>query len=88
MAICGLHHEDSSDAASLLAMFALAIRLRLQQLNESFKFEFRLRIGLNVGPCVAGVVGRRRLYFDVWGDSVNTASRMVSCLHYTVRYVP
>lgn len=37
---------------------------------------FEIRIGLHVGPVVAGVIGNRKLFYDVWGETVNTASRM------------
>ena len=72
MAICGLQNE----APRTVASFALALRRCQHELNRKFNFDFVIRIGINVGPCVAGVLGRQKFWFDIWGDAVNVASRM------------
>ncbi|VDI37068.1 adenylate cyclase 5, partial [Mytilus galloprovincialis] len=61
-----------------LAEFAFSLREQLQYVNEHSFNNFKLRIGMNIGPIVAGVIGARKPHYDIWGNSVNVASRMDS----------
>ncbi|XP_015671886.1 adenylate cyclase type 1 [Protobothrops mucrosquamatus] len=63
---------------STLADFAIEMFDVLDEINYQSYNDFVLRVGINVGPVVAGVIGARRPQYDIWGNTVNVASRMDS----------
>jgi guanylate cyclase len=66
------------DHAHALALMALDMQAAMSSVDEVGHLGLELRIGINSGPVVAGVIGRKRFLYDLWGDAVNTASRMES----------
>jgi guanylate cyclase len=66
------------DHARALALMALDMIEAMRSADDVGHLGLELRIGINSGPVVAGVIGRKRFLYDLWGDAVNTASRMES----------
>ncbi|MFL5362162.1 MAG: adenylate/guanylate cyclase domain-containing protein, partial [Myxococcales bacterium] len=77
MAACGVP-APSVDHAGRAAHMSLDMIEALDRFNERTASSLQLRIGIDTGAVVAGVIGRRLFLYDIWGDTVNTASRMES----------
>ncbi|MBE9223862.1 response regulator [Phormidium sp. LEGE 05292] len=77
MAVAGLP-ASRPDHAEAAAEMALGMLIKIAEFNSKAGTSFSLRIGMNTGPVVAGVIGIKKFSYDLWGDTVNTASRMES----------
>jgi adenylate cyclase len=70
--------QQMSDHLERMAGFALDLASAVANSQANERHRIRMRIGINAGPVVAGVIGQQRTIYDVWGDTVNVASRMES----------
>ena len=83
--------EPTPDHERKMALFALDMVDKIKEISHSFDADLNLRIGIQTGPVTAGVIGRKKFSYDVWGPTVNLASRMeshgvVGKIHVTATY--
>lgn len=77
MVACGLF-GNRDDHAHAVADMALAMAETLETLNDTLPAPLEIRMGINSGDVVAGVIGAHKFIYDIWGDAVNIASRLES----------
>ena len=78
MAAAGVTGESSDENSKKMVNLALQFFGELENFNAASPIKLRMRIGINTGNLVAGVIGKTKFIYDIWGDTVNVASRMES----------
>jgi class 3 adenylate cyclase len=70
--------ETQSDHAHRIAALSVRMLDAMEAIAKTTDLKLQARIGVHSGPIIAGVIGTHKFVYDVWGDTVNTASRMES----------
>ncbi len=83
--------DPTPDHERKMALFALDMLAKIKEISGSYDADLNLRIGIQTGPVTAGVIGKKKFSYDVWGPTVNLASRMeshgmVGKIHVTATY--
>jgi len=76
--VCGGVPLARPDHAEAVCEMAIRMRDCVDEIAAELGTDLRVRIGVHTGPVIAGVIGKKKFIYDVWGDTVNTASRMES----------
>ncbi len=77
MAVSGVPRPDKDHVKKIVNM-ALDIRETTKRFRSISGLNIEVRIGIHTGPLIAGIIGRYKFLYDLWGDTVNTAARMES----------
>ena len=74
--VAGGIYSHESDHAEVITELAIVLQKELERINDQYNTTIQMRVGINTGPLVAGVIGRKTFAYDVWGDTVNLACRL------------
>ena len=77
MAVCGMPEPVANHAERMVRMAIRMVHITREHALEH-NVSMKLRVGINSGPVVAGVIGKSKYIYDLWGDTVNLACRMES----------